>query len=254
MTKRGCVLVALFALGLLCSPAWGQGGSDAKPIFTYVAQWGVPRAMWGDVEKMNEDNKTIMDGLVADGTLLGYGTFNNRVHSDGGYTHGSWFQAASLGNLFKALESIYARPGRVTSPVQAESKHQDYVMISTIYGFKPANNATGYLRVISAQFKPGHEDEFMAAYTRYIRPVYDKLLADGTIIAYQFDTEFNIQNAPGRFFSVIVTPDADAMDKVQAAFGEVFGKNPAILDALVGNLVPQSRQDLLARVTNVTHK
>jgi hypothetical protein len=255
MIKRTYVLTALiFVLVLMCSPTWAQGNQEQPPIFTYVAQWGVPRAQWDDMEKVNAENKGLLDPLVTDGTLLGYGTFENRIHSDGGYTHGSWFQAASLANIFKALDKLYAQPGGTTKPVQAASKHMDFLMISTIHGAKAVTNSTGYLRVISAEVKPGKMDEFLDAYRRYIVPVYAKLLADGAIVSYQLDSEYNIENAPGRFFSVAVTRDAEGLDKVRMAVGELFEKNPAVIGALVSPTVPNSRNDLLARVTNMTHK
>lgn len=254
MIRRTLVLSACFlALALMCAPAWAQGNSDQQPIFTYVSEWGVPRAQWGDMEKVNTDNKAVLDPLVADGTLLGYGSFENRIHSDGGYTHGGWFQATSVGNLLKALEQFYSRPG-LSAPVLAASKHQDYLMVSTMYGSKPFTNSSGYLRVISAELKPGQEDEFMATYGHYIKPILDRFLADGTIVAYQLDTEFNIQNAPGRFFSVVVVRDAGAYDKVRLAVWDMFSKNPAALGALVSTAVPNSRNDLMARVTTMTHK
>ena len=206
------------------------------------------------MEKVNADNKTLLDSLVADGTVLGYGTFENRIHSDGGYTHGSWFQAASLANIFKALDKIYAQPGGATKPVQAASKHMDFLMISTIHGAKAVTNSTGYLRVISAEIKPGKMDEFLEAYRHYLVPVYAKLLADGAIVSYQLDSEYNIENAPGRIFSVVTTRDAEGLDKVRMAIGELFEKNPAVTGALVSPGVPNSRNDLLARVTNMTHK
>jgi hypothetical protein len=135
MTNRSTItaFVALL-LSLICSPIWAQGTSAQQPVLTQVALWGVPRAQWGDMDKANADNKAILDPLVADGTLLGYGMFENRIHSDGGYTHGSWFKAASIANLMKALEKFYSRPANVTTPVQAASKHIDYIMISTIHG------------------------------------------------------------------------------------------------------------------------
>jgi hypothetical protein len=255
MIKRSFVFSTLvFVLGLMCSPTWAQGNQEQQPIFTYVAEWGVPRAQWSDMEKVNAGNKALLDSLAANGTLLGYGTYENRIHSEGGMTHGSWFQADSLANIFNALDKIYAQAGTVTQPVQAASKHLDYLMVSTIHGAKAVSNSTGYLRVISAQVKPGKDEQFLEAYRRYIVPVYAKLLADGAIVAYQLDWEYNIENAPGRFFSVATTRDAEGLDKVRMAVGELFNKNPAVLDALVSVSVPNSRNDLLARVTNMSHK
>jgi hypothetical protein len=255
MIKRIFVLTALFlVLGLMCSPTWAQSNPEQPPIFTYVAEWGVPRAQWGDMEKVNAGNKALLDSLVANGTLIGYGTYDNRIHSEGGITHGSWFQADSLANIFNALDKIYAQPGAVTNPAQAASKHLDYLMISTIHGAKAVANSTGYLRVISAQIKPGKDEEFLEAYRRYVVPVYAKLLADGAIVAYQLDSEYNIENAPGRFFSVVLTRDAEGLDKVRMAVGELFEKNPAVIGALVSATAPNSRNDLLARVTNMSHK
>jgi hypothetical protein len=255
MIKRMSVFAALFlVLCLMCPPTWSQGNPEQPPIFTYVAQWGVPRAQWADMDKVNAGNKALLDSLVADGTLLGYGTFENRIHSEGGMTHGSWFQAASLANIFKTLDKIYAQPGGAAAPVQAASKHFDYLMISTIHGAKTFTNSTGYLRVISAQLKPGRGDEFLEAYRRYIVPVYAKLLADGAIVAYQLDSEYNIENAPGRFFSAVLVRDAEGLDKLRLAIGELFEKNPAAEAALVSAAVPNSRSDILARVSNMSHK
>jgi hypothetical protein len=253
--RKICVLCAvILALGLAGAPAWAQGEQAQQPVFTYVALWGVPRAQWGDMEKLGAERKALYDSLVADGTLLGYGNFENRVHSDGGYTHGSWFQASSVGNILKALEKIYAQPGAVTAPVQAASKHMDYLMVANIHGSSAVTNSTGYLRVISAEIKPGQGDEFVAAHRRYLVPVYDKLLAEGTIVNYQLDWEYNIENAPGRFFSAVTLRNAEDLDKVRKAFGELFENNPAAWGALASTVVPGSRNDMLAYVMDMTHK
>lgn len=254
MMKRIFVpVVALVALLLVSTPAWAQDNPNPHPIFTYVSLWGVPRAQWGDIAKVNAENKAILDPLVANGTLLGYGTFENWVHSEGGYTHGDWFQATSIASLLKTLETFYSQPA-ATAPVRAASKHLDYLMISTIYGARAITNSTGYLRVISAEIQPGKMDEFREAYRRYVVPVYEKLMAEGTIVNYQLDSEYNIENAPGRIFSVVDTRDAEGIDKVRAAVGEVFEKNPAAAQALASATVPNSRNDLLARITTMTHK
>ena len=256
MIRRVFVVASmLVVIALASSPLWAQGNSEQQsPIFTYVAQWDVPRAQWADMVKVDAADKPLMDSLVADGTVIAYGSFENRIHSENGMTHGSWFTASSLGNIFKALDKIYAQPGSTTSPVQAASKHMDYLMISTTYGGKTFTNTTGYRRVVSAQLKPGREREFLDTYRRYVQPVYAKLLADGDILAYQLDAEYNIENAPGRFFSAVITRDAESLDKARVALNEVYEKNPAITAALVSCIEPNSRNDFLARVTNMSHK
>jgi len=254
MLKRIFIpVVALVALLLVSTPARAQASSNPQPIFTYVSEWGVPRAQWGDMAKNNAESKAILDPLVANGTLLGYGFFENLVHSDGGYTHGSWFQATSIANILKTTEVTLSKPF-VTAPVRAASKHQDYLMISTIHGAHAVTNSTGYIRVISSEIKPGRIGDFLDTYRRYIVPVYEKLLADGTIVAYQLDSEYIIENAPGRTFSVAITRDAEGMDKVRAAFTEVFEKNPALAAAFISATVPNTRNDLLARISTTTHK
>jgi len=254
MIKRLSVLaVLLLVFGLACPQTWAQGSSPQPPIFTYVAEWNVPRAQWADMAKIEADIKTTMDALVADGTLVGYGTYENRIHSDASPTHGSWFQADSLANIFKALDKIYAQAGATTAPAQAASKHWDFLFVSTIHGAK-AYTGSGYLRVIGAELKPGKEEEFRAAYRQYVVPVYAKLLADGAIVDYELDTEYVVGNAPGRFFSAVVTKDAEGLDKVRIAIADLFEKNPAVAEALTSPSEPNSRRDLLAYVTNTSRK
>ena len=254
MIKRLFVpAVLLLVFGLACPSTWAQGSSPQPPIFTYVSEWNTPRAQWADMAKVEADIKTTMDALVADGTLVGYGTYENRIHSDASPTHGSWFQADSLANIFKALDKIYAQAGATTAPAQAASKHWDFLFVSTIHGAK-AYTGSGYLRVIGAELKPGKEEEFRAAYRQYIVPVYAKLLADGAIVDYELDTEYVVGNAPGRFFSAVVTKDAEGLDKVRTAIADLFEKNPAVAEALSSPAEPNSRRDLLAHVTNMSRK
>ena len=141
----------------------------------------------------------------------------------------------------------------MTAPVQAASKHWDFLFVSTVHGAK-AYTGSGYLRVVSAQLKPGKEEEFRAAYRQYIVPVYAKLLADGAIVDYELDTEYVVGNAPGRFFSAVVTKDAEGLDKVRTAIADLFEKNPAVAEALTSPVEPNSRRDLLAHVTNMSRK
>jgi hypothetical protein len=254
MPRRLFVLpILLLLFGLAGTPTWAQGSSSQPPIFTYVSEWNTPRAQWADMAQVEANIKPTMDALVADGTIVGYGTYENRIHSEQSPTHGSWFQAQSIANILKALDKIYAQSGATTAPAQAASKHWDFLFISTIHGAK-AYTGSGYLRVIGAELKPGKEEAFRAAYRQYIVPVYEKLLADGAILDYQLDGEYVMGNAPGRFFSAVVTKDAEGLDKVRTAIADLFEKNPAAAEALTSTTEPNSRRDLLAHVTNMSRK
>lgn len=254
MLRRLFVLaVLLLVFALACPSTWAQGSSAQPPLFTYVSEWNTPRAQWADMAKVEAEIKPAMDALVADGTLVGYGTYENRIHSEQSPTHGSWFQADSLANIFKALDKVYAQAGATTAPAQAASKHWDFLFISTHHGAK-AYTGSGYLRVISSELKPGKGEAFLAAYRQYILPVYQKLLADGAIVDYELDTEYVMGNAPGRYFSAVVTKDAEGLDKVRTAIADLFEKNPAAAEALTSPAVPNSRRDLLAHVTNMSRK
>jgi hypothetical protein len=67
----------------------------------------VPRAQWADGEARRA-GLTLLDKLVGDGTLTGYGAYSNLIHQEGEPTHGTWFTATSEGKLLKALGSRLA--------------------------------------------------------------------------------------------------------------------------------------------------
>ena len=61
-------------------------------------------------------------------------------------------------------------------------------------------------------------------------------------------------NAPGRFFSAVVTKDAEGLDKVRTAIADLYAKNPSVGETLASLSEPNSRRDLLAHVSNMSHK
>jgi hypothetical protein len=157
MQKQTTTCVCLLFLCLAgLAPLQAQTAAKTKPpIYTYVAQWEVPRAQWADIAKVDEADRPILDKLVADGTLIGYGAYTNLIHQEGEPTHGTWFSATSEGNLLKALEAIYAQPGLVTAPVQGASKHWDQILTGDVYNARPGKSNDGYLTWSRWEIKPG---------------------------------------------------------------------------------------------------
>jgi hypothetical protein len=232
-----------------------QTGNQGKPpVYTYLSEWAVPRAQWAEMVKLDDQDKPLMDKLIADGTLTGYGAFTNLIHQEGEPTHGTWFTATSEGNLLKALEAVYAQPGSTTAPVQAAAKHWDYVLVSRVYNQRPGKSDSGYLAGDTWDVKPGE----MRAYNDLVKsalvPVFDKLVADGTVISYGMETEdFHTQKL-GRVSFFFTTADASAFDTANKAFDETFDKSPALGSALQSMVDRQGHRDFLDRLRYMNNK
>ncbi len=242
----GLLTMLMLAVGM---PLKGQdAGKEKPPVYTYISEWAVPRPMWGDMVKLDEEDKPLMDQLVADGVIVGYGAYTNLIHQEGIPTHGTWFTATSEGKLLKALEAIYAHPGSTTAPVESASKHWDYVLVSRIYNQRPGTSTDGYLTGDEWEVKAGD----MHAYTDLVKstlvPVCEKLLADGVLTSYGLDTEDYHQDKIGIVTFYMTTADADGVDKAGKAFDEAFDKNPALGAAFRSLVEREGHRDFLDRL------
>jgi hypothetical protein len=252
MTRLAKVVTVLCALALasICaSPARAQGGDEKEkpPVYTYVAEWGVPRADWPAFEKPDPAFNALMAKLLADGTIIDYGNFKSVMHQDGETNHGGWWSATSVGNLMKALSAVTAQKGSPeVEKIQAASKHSDYILDSRQYGSKHGSFENGYLRVGTYKSKP-HEGEETEKMTKaYIVPMLDKLLADGAIYMYAIDREAVHTFDPSYFWIVIIANGADGLDKFYTAL-EANGKaNPTGGPAFGSTLESGTHRDSLA--------
>jgi hypothetical protein len=258
MRKRitGIVFVACaFAIAMLmASTAWTQSASQEKaPLYTYVAEWAVPRAMWGDYQKSQAAEDEAMKKLVADGTLVSYGSFSVLNHQEGSPTHGTWFSAKSVANLMKVLEGLRAGPDS-TGPVLSASKHWDFILESKDYSAHSGNFKNGYLRVGHWKYKAGASDPDGKILKATMVAMLEKLLADGALHSYQIDEEAVHSEDPGAFYIAIVANGAEGIDKFNAAIDENEKKNPAGWAGFGGLLDSEGHRDFLAHVDSMTVK
>lgn len=211
--------------GLSASPARAQAGDKEKPaMYTYVAEWAVPRGDWAAYEKATSGDKQYFDKLIADGTIAAYGTFKTLVHQEGAPTHGDWWTATSMANLMKALTGLMTRTtSGDENKVLAGAKHWDYVITSRNYGYHAGTYENTYLRVGSYRVKPGESEAANKAISSYIVPILEKLLAEGAIHFYSIDREVIHTGDPGEVDAVVITNGAEGLDKFYAAL-EAAGK------------------------------
>lgn len=250
--RIACLLLLCFSF-VAAAPLQAQNTTAKPPVYTYVAQWAAPRAQWGDIAKLNEQDRAVLDKFVADGTLIGYGAYSNLIHQEGEPTHGTWFTATSEGGLLKALEGVYAQPNLVGSPVQAASKHWDQILTGEVYNSKPGSSA-GYLTWSRWQLKPGAMRSYAELSKKIFVPVLEKLLSDGTITSYGELTEDYHTGQLGVIYEYFTVPDAASMDKANKALEDVFNNNPSLGEAMRGLTERDGHRDFLTRLQFMVNK
>lgn len=227
--------------------------AEKPPVYTYVSEWSVPRAMWADYKKEDDADVDAMKKAMADGSIVSYGSFTVLNHQEGEPTHGTWFSATSLANLMKVLEGIRTSPN-ATSPVLAASKHWDFIMSSAEHNGHSGTFSNGYLRVARWPAKAGGNDPEGKIQRATMVGILEKLFQDGALHFYTIDEETIHSDDPGMTFVVLVTNGAEGLDKFNAAVSEMRKSNPAAL-AAYGTLVDgHGHRDSLARVNIMSSK
>jgi hypothetical protein len=188
---------------------------------------------------------------MADGTLVGYSTFEQVVHTPDGYTHGAAWSSNTIAGLMKVLDEVRKngpRPGQI-----AATKHEDLLMQSTMYHV--GSGTPTYLRVVCSMAKPDKPGEYAAALKKYLGPTFDEQLKKGVATFYGIDEQYVNTGAPSLRCLVIDYPNADGMDKWATAVNATLGKmSQADREAFFGTTVADSRRDLMARITHAGHK
>jgi hypothetical protein len=256
MKKLGIWAMGFVMLGVLAAGAnlRAQGDEMSKPpVYIYVSDWAVPRAQWGEMAKVSGQQRALEDKLLDDGTITGYGEFENVIHTEGEPTHGSWITANSEQGIVEAVQAFMSRPD-TTAPVLAASQHSDHFLVSRMHNARPGKYDGAYLAGLSWQVKPGQFEAFRDLLKARVVPTYEKLLADGVLVSYSIDMQDYITAAPDTVDLVVITTDASGLDKVDQAFQGVFGKDPEIGPAMGSLTKAASRRDFLYRVNHLAIK
>jgi hypothetical protein len=259
MNKRLCSIFAgvcaLTIMAALAAPASAQDEPKEKPpMYSYVGFWNIPRAQWAEMDKNTAADQKILDKALADGAIVAYGNDLNLVHTSDGATHDDWWSAMSMAAMLNVLDKFY-KSGTPTSPVLASAtKHSDGIFVSRFYNWRPGSYKGAYTRVAYYKLKgdaPEHAIETLSK--TLIVPVLEKLLADGALVEYEIDTEAIHTEAPGAFWVDVISPNADGLDKLDAALQSAGKANP-MRGAAFNSLVDlAAHRDALSSST-VTYK
>lgn len=239
-----------FTILIVCALPTRTQAQEPKPkppMYTYVADWQVARANWGDMEKAGASVRNVLQKAMADGTIIGYGSDTNLVHGHDMETHDTWWSSMSMAGMVKTLEAVRAAADSGSTALNT-AKHWDEVYVSRYYNWKPGSYKDAYTRAAAYQLKDDASDDALESMSQHlIAPLMEKLLADGTILEYEIDTQAVHTRAPGLFVIVYLMPKPEGLDTVQNALRELMKSEPLSGQAFGSVVVDGAHRDELLK-------
>ena len=169
----------------------------------------------------------VLDKLLDSGLILGYGIDVDMLHVPDNNNITFWTEPANYDNLAKSEDAIEAfiksNPALMhdLASLADMTTHHDFILRTweashkgTPAGAQPVED------IDSVRVKPGRGRDFLTMFRNFDKPVYEKLVADGVIYAYELDTEAVHTLEPGLVWVIVTMPSLGAKDKVNAAFDE----------------------------------
>jgi len=247
----GLCLLAMSALAFAQAP---EEVKEKPPMYSYVAFWTLPRAQWAEMEKPNPTSQKTLEKALAAGTLIGYGNDINLIHQGEGSTHDSWWSSMSMAGVLNVLDDFH-KNGSSGSPLLASAtKHSDGIFVSRFYNWHSGTWKDAYTHGASYKLKPDAPDDAVSILSKHLFvPLLEKLLADGSILEYEIDTEAIHTETPGTIWVFYITPNAEGLDKANAAVRETMKMHPLSGPAFSSMVDFTAHRDYLAH-TNATYK
>ena len=186
----------------------------------------------------------VRDKLMADGVVLAWGVESPLLRVPENATHEIWYTVADYAGVEKVDAAMREQIAKMTqasaNPAPGKkgaaagggpmdrireitdfAKTHDYLTRDLVSGFAPGMPPAGTLPFVRYGFvkaKPGKGAEYRKAWEKYNKPIFDKLAADGTILAFGLAVEEVRTDGDFTHYTWIATKDLASQDKVRAAF------------------------------------
>lgn len=187
------VRLCVCLLALATVPAAAQDGDAAEPM-TALAHFKAPA---GDdfPDWVESTYAATLDSLVEQGKLLAWGVVAPVFHHDMETTHSIFMTVpdwSALATAFDALEQResslsaeeQAAAGEMMSKMDMDAHRDELVRHLRFEVGGEGTPPTKFYEIGYHAARPGKGREAMELYDRLVKPLYDRLLADGTITGY----------------------------------------------------------------------
>jgi hypothetical protein len=214
------------AVALMVLPSLAVAQEQPK-LLTWVGFVNVKAGMDPMFEKaFDKYQAPLLNQLVADGHAASWG-LGYELAGPGGYDYVVWINMPGWAGM-SAVEKAFDDRYEGMSEDDLKGMMEEFVT-STEDGDQPTQllrqqvfNSAGpeydYLRLSTWVVKPGHGGELMQMYKDYAQPVYEQLLADGTITGYGLIEQVVHADSSFTHETWITLKDLADLDAVEAAF------------------------------------
>jgi hypothetical protein len=176
------------------------------------------------------------DELLANGTLMSWGIAIPITHMPTDHmnfmlwaTMADWSKVSDLEAGFMKLFASRA-PEQTAASMKAyndavvEGSHHDWIIRHHVHQVGPGDQAPKYFRIGYYKATPGNFDKLTEFYEKHIQPVYEKLLADGTITGFGLSTQEIHGVGDWTHIGWYTMSNLGSIDTVQAAVDAAFTK------------------------------
>jgi len=256
----------LLAFALLwCSTAFAQQ-QPAQPL-TFWATYAVKPGKEADfLDLVKTVGQPVRDKMMADGVILAWGLENSLLRGQNGNSHAVWYAVADWASIEKVQNAFNAQLAKIAADeakagekkgqkstadrirdVIDSEKTKDYVTRDVVFvvGTSMPAGVLPYTRYNFVKVKPGKGDAYRATWEKYNKPVLDKLVADGTILAFGLGVEDVKTTGDFTHFTWYAVKNAGDLDKVRSTFladreRRTAEEREAITAAFLGEIDPDA--------------
>ena len=240
MKKR--LLLCLLVVLLSCITAAAQQ-SQSQPLtfwYEYVINPGKEDDFLDLVKTVGQP---VRDKLMADGVVLGWGMEVPLLRQPGGATHVIWYAVSDWSGVDKVDSAMRVQIAKFSGGDESKApaakkaqklasvmdrlredadmgKTRDY-LTRDLVTYETSSFPAGimpYTRYNYVKVRPGRGGDYRKAWEKYNKPVFDKLVADGTLLGYGLSVEEVRTDGDFTHFVWMETKDLSSMEKVRSAF------------------------------------
>jgi hypothetical protein len=234
----------LFVILLSCISSFAQQSQPQMQPLTFWYEYTVnPGKEEEFMDLVKTVGQPVRDKLMADGVVKAWGVETPLLRVPGNATHLIWYAVADYAGVDqvdsamraqiaklndeatksgaakkgqKSGTSVTARLGEIADM----SKVHDYLTRDLVIGFGPPSGSAAlpFVRYNFVKVKAGKGSDYRKAWEKYNKPVFEKLAADGVVMAYGLSLEEIRTDGDFTHYVWYAVKDLASFDKVRAAF------------------------------------